>query len=130
VISLDSALQLEALADKIEAATAPSSSLNSSLLKLVREPALAIQGIKVASSAASYTSHIETALKLRPQGYRVSFQELQFPPPFAVVSFERMSPIASERLVGAGGKGATLELALCAAIARTWAMIVRNNLPA
>jgi hypothetical protein len=130
VITAATADQLDAVATSIEAAAGPSSTLNSALLKALREPALTIQGIKLATTAAAYTSNLATALKLRPKGHKFALQELAVVPVRSVAGFERLGANPGEITGGAGARSpcATMELATCAAIARVWAAIVRTYL--
>jgi hypothetical protein len=126
-VTLDQAVQLEQLATEVEAAPAPSTTLDSKLLKLIRPVALATQGISLPSTAAKYTSTIDTALKLRPNGFKGAGQEIWGTQKFlAVASFEQKGEKPGDIIGGAGSTGMTLPLAITAAEARCWAIIVRS----
>lgn len=64
-----SSADLDALATTLEQNAAPSSTLNSKLLALLREPAKTIEGRTLPTTAAQYTTSIETAWKLMPAGF-------------------------------------------------------------
>lgn len=60
---------LETIAKTLEQNPAPNSTLNSKLLSLLREPAKTLDGVTLPSTAAQYTTSIDTALKLRPANW-------------------------------------------------------------
>ena len=60
---------LEAIAKTLEQNPAPNSTLNSKLLSLLREPAKTLDGVTLPTTAAQYTTTLDTALKLRPAGW-------------------------------------------------------------
>jgi hypothetical protein len=74
-LAATSSADLEAIAKVLEQNAAPSTTLNSQLLSLLREPAKTLDGITLPSTAAQYTTTIDTALKLRPKGWLAGGQE-------------------------------------------------------
>ena len=64
-----SSADLEAVAKALEQNATPSTTLNSRLLALLKEPAKTLDGVTLPSTAAQYTTSIDTALKLRPKGW-------------------------------------------------------------
>jgi hypothetical protein len=64
-----SSADLDAIAKVLEQNAAPNTTLNSQLLSLLREPAKTLDGVTLPSTAAQYTTTIDTALKLRPKGW-------------------------------------------------------------
>jgi hypothetical protein len=130
MITFDTANQLDALADKITAATGPSSELDTALYNLILEPMQTIQG-RTPATGFKYTLNVTNALQLRAKGwYMRGLLEINQPnSPFAGCAFEYMDA-AYNVTGGASGNGATIGLATCAAIARTWAKIIREFLAA
>jgi hypothetical protein len=53
----------------LEQNAAPNAALNTQLLALLREPAKTLDGVTLPTTAAQYTTMIDTALKLRPKGW-------------------------------------------------------------
>jgi hypothetical protein len=62
-VAATSSADLEAIAKVLEQTTVPSATLNTQLLSLLREPAKTLDGITLPSTAAQYTTTIDTALK-------------------------------------------------------------------
>lgn len=120
---------LEAIAKTLEQNPAPSPTLNSKLLSLLREPAKTLDGVTLPTTAAQYTTGIDTALKLRPKGWIIGATE-QLPIASggvsctSIISFWTVTPpttyvgLRAERF--AWGKG-NCPSVLSAAIARAWA---------
>jgi hypothetical protein len=77
VAAATSSADLEAIAKVLEQ-SGPSATLNSQLLSLLREPAKTLDGVTLPSTAAQYTTTIDTALKLRPKGWIAGGSE-QYP---------------------------------------------------
>jgi hypothetical protein len=77
-VAATSSADLEAIAKVLEQTTVPSATLNTQLLSLLREPAKTLDGITLPSTAAQYTTTIDTALKLRPKGWIAGGSE-QYP---------------------------------------------------
>jgi hypothetical protein len=69
VAAATSSADLEAIAKVLEQNVAPNAALNTQLLTLLREPAKTLDGVTLPSTAAQYTTTIDTALKLRPKGW-------------------------------------------------------------
>lgn len=126
--------QLDAIALRIEALTAANATIDKELHDLILEPAQVIRG-QTLPLVAAYTANVITALnRLRPKGFVFSCGELYepFPAPTHMASFIAKGPAPGQTLApSAVGKGATLSIATCAAIARIWAQLVRQylNLP-
>lgn len=134
--TLTTSAQLEALAKVLEQNATPNASLNSQLLALVKEPAKTLDGMTTASTAALYTTTIDTALKLRPKGWLAGGTE-QMP---AAAQGVNCTASMSLWLNGVGsdpampglrmetfawGKGNCASV-LSAAIARAWAYKLRQ----
>lgn len=123
-----SSADLETIAKTLEQNPAPSSTLNSQLLSLLREPALTLDGVTLPTTAASYTKYLDTALKLRPKGWLAGAEER---PAGSVsctaqMSFWDPTPPAGLRFDAfAWGKG-NCPSVLSAAIARAWAWKLRQ----
>jgi hypothetical protein len=77
VAAATSSADLEAIAKTLEQ-SGPSATLNTQLLSLLREPAKTLDGVTLPSTAAQYTTTIDTALKLRPKGWIAGGSE-QYP---------------------------------------------------
>lgn len=73
-----SSADLDAIAKVLEQNAAPNATLNSQLLSLLREPAKTLDGVTLPTTAAQYTTLIDTALKLRPKGWIAGGSE-QYP---------------------------------------------------
>jgi hypothetical protein len=69
VAAATSSADLEAIAKVLEQNAAPNAALNTQLLALLREPAKTLDGVTLPTTAAQYTTMIDTALKLRPKGW-------------------------------------------------------------
>lgn len=124
VAAATSSDNLEAIAKVLEN-SGPSATLNSQLLSLLREPAKTLDGVTLPSSAAQYTTTIDTALKLRPKGWLTGGSE-QYPAASggvnctAHLSFWVDGVQAGLRMeVFAWGKG-NCAAVTSAAIARAW----------
>lgn len=122
---------LENLAKVLEQNLAPNTTLNSQLLSALREPAKTLDGVTLPSTAAQYTSTIDTALKLRPKGWIAGGSE-QFPAAASGVNctahlslwIDGINPgLRMESF--AWGKG-NCPSVLSAAIARAWAWKLRQ----
>jgi hypothetical protein len=74
-VAATSSGDLEAIAKVLEQNAVPNATLNSQLLALLREPAKTLDGVTLPSTAAQYTTTIDTALKLRPKGWLAGGQE-------------------------------------------------------
>lgn len=136
MLTADLADQLDALAVRLEGRTTGDTTLNSLLLKLVRAPMLEIYAKTLPSSAAAYTTstaNLLTALKVRipdtpTERWTYDARELWHPgnKPY-LVGFEKHIGIGNVN-GGTYGVGSTMPLALSAAIARCWAIVVREHL--
>jgi hypothetical protein len=116
---------LEATAKLLEQNAAPSTTLNSQLLTQLREPAKTLDGVILPSTAAQYTTTLDTALKLRPKGWIAGGSE-QYPAAAAGVNCTaHLSLWVTGTQPGlrmeafAWGKG-NCPSVLSAAIARAW----------
>lgn len=69
VAAATSSADLEAIAKVLEQNAVPNAALNTQLLALLREPAKTLDGVTLPTTAAQYTTTIDTALKLRPKGW-------------------------------------------------------------
>jgi hypothetical protein len=125
VAAATSSADLEAIAKVLEQ-SGPSATLNSQLLSLLREPAKTLDGVTLPSTAAQYTTTIDTALKLRPKGWIAGGSE-QYPAAAngvnctAHLSFwETAAPPGLRMEAFAWGKG-NCAAVLSAAEARAWA---------
>lgn len=129
VVAATSSADLEAIARVLEQ-SGPSTTLNSQLLSLLREPAKTLDGVTLPTTAAQYTKTIDTALKLRPKGWIAGGSE-QYPAAAAGVNCtaglsywvpDGAAPgIAGLRMEAfAWGKG-NCAAVTSAAIARAWA---------
>lgn len=130
-VAATSSADLEAIAKVLEQNPVGNKTLNSQLLSLVREPAKTLDGITLPSTAAQYTTTIDTALKLRPKGWIAGATE-QYPPASsgdnctAILSYWTASPPAGLRADAfAWGKGNCASV-LSAGIARAWAWRLRQ----
>lgn len=134
--TLTTSAQLESLAKVLEQNATPSTTLNSQLLALVKEPAKTLDGMTTASTAALYTTTIDTALKLRPKGWLAGGTE-QMPAAAAGVNCTAsmslwLNSVGSDPAMPglrmetfAWGKGNCASV-LSAAIARAWAYKLRQ----
>jgi hypothetical protein len=77
VAAATSSADLEATAKLLEQ-SGPSAALNTQLLTQLREPAKTLDAVTLPSTAAQYTTTIDTALKLRPKGWIAGGSE-QYP---------------------------------------------------
>jgi hypothetical protein len=125
MIDSTTADQLDALADRLKAATGPSADLDTQMRTLIAEPMLTIQGRTLAS--ARYTLNITNALQARAkQWYMKSLMEIGYPgQPYASCWFDYVPQLGEVR-GGAGATGATIGLATCAAICTVWSTIIRR----
>lgn len=121
-----SSADLEAIAKTLEQNLVGNATLNTKLLSLLREPAKTLDGITLASTAAQYTTTIDTALKLRPKGWYAAGDEQYAPAASGVNCTARLSYWVTDTPPGlrtetyAWGKGNCASV-LSAAIARAWA---------
>jgi hypothetical protein len=132
-VAATTSAQLEDIAKVLEQNAAPSTTLNSQLLALLKEPAKTLDGVTLASTAAQYTTTIDTALKLRPKGWLAGGQE-QMPAAAAGVNCTAHLAywVDDPALKGPGlrmeafawGKGNCASV-LSAGIARAWAYKLR-----
>jgi hypothetical protein len=118
-------VSLDALAKTLEQSPA-SSTLNSKLLSALREPVLTIEGRTLPSTAAQYTTSVETALKLKPTGWIYAVRETP-----ATTGATCTSRLSTNQRVGyvtmetfAWGNG-TCAAVMSASIARAWAHLLR-----
>jgi hypothetical protein len=125
-VAATSSAELEALAVALEKNTAGNSTLNSKLLSLIREPAKTLDGVTLPTTAAQYTSNVETALKLRPAKWLYNVRE-HYPPAAMNIRcsttlsyWEATTPTGLRMEVWAFGLG-NCPSVLSAAIARAWA---------
>lgn len=129
-IAATSSADLEAIAKTLEQNPAPSSTLNTKLLSLLREPAKTLDGVTLPSTAAQYTTTVDTALKLRPKGWLAGGSE-ELPAAAAGVNCTaHLSLWLADPALGSGGPGLRTEAyawgkgncasVLDAAIARAW----------
>lgn len=125
-----SSADLEAIAKVLEQ-SGPSTVLNSQLLSLLREPAKTLDGVTLPTTAAQYTTTIDTALKLRPKGWIAGGSE-QYPAAAAGVNctahlsfWETATPPGLRTEAFAWGKG-NCAAVLSAAEARAWAWKLRQ----
>lgn len=116
---------LETVAKALEQNTAPSSTLNSKLLSLLREPALTLDQVTLPTTPSLYTKSVDTALRLRPAGWVAGEQE-QFAPAAAGVNctahlafWSPAAPAGLRTEAFAWGVG-NCPSVLSAAIARAW----------
>lgn len=77
-VAATTSANLEDIAKVLEQTAVPSAALNTQLLSLLREPAKTLDGVTLPSTAAQYTTTIDTALKLRPKGWIAGGSE-QYP---------------------------------------------------
>lgn len=125
VAAATSSADLETIAKTLEN-SGPSAALNSQLLSLLREPAKTLDGVTLPSTAAQYTTSVDTALKLRPKGWIAGGSE-QYPAAASGVNCTaHLSLWVNDAQPGlrmeafAWGKG-NCAAVLSAAIARAWA---------
>lgn len=125
IAAATSSADLEAIAKVLEQ-SGPSATLNSQLLALLREPAKTLDGVTLPTTAAQYTTTIDTALKLRPKGWVAGGSE-QYPAAAAGVNctahlsfWETVAPPGLRMEAFAWGKG-NCAAVLSAAEARAWA---------
>lgn len=126
VAAATTSADLEALAKTLEQNPAGNATLNSKLLSLLREPAKTLDGVTLPTTAAQYTSNVETALKLRPAKWLYNVRE-HYPPAAMNVRcsttmsyWEPAAPTGLRMEVNAWGMG-NCPSVLSAAIARAWA---------
>jgi hypothetical protein len=134
--TLTTSAQLESLAKVLEQNAVPNSTLNSQLLTLVKEPAKTLDGMTTATSAALYTTTIDTALKLRPKGWLAGGTEQMPAAAMGVNCTASMSFWLTDPNLPNGGPGLRMETfawgkgncasVLSAAIARAWAYKLRQ----
>lgn len=127
VAAATSSADLEAIAKVLEQ-SGPNATLNSQLLSLLREPAKTLDGVTLPSTAAQYTTTIDTALKLRPKGWIAGGSE-QYPAAAAGVNCTAHLSLWVEGATASGaglrmeafawGKG-NCAAVTSAAIARAW----------
>lgn len=123
---------LEALALQLEQSPA-SSTMNSKLLSLLREPAKTLEGRTLPTTAAQYTTNVETAWKLLPTGWLPAVTRQNPPSSGGVACTALLSnwvnapdPKPGLRMeTFAWGKG-TCAAVTSAAIARAWAWKLRQ----
>lgn len=121
-----SSADLEAIAKTLEQNPAGNATLNTKLLSLLREPAKTLDGVTLPSTAAQYTTTIDTALKLRPKNWYAGGAERYAPanPGVNCTAFleywEPTPPAGMRQSAFAWGKGNCASV-LSAAIARAWA---------
>jgi hypothetical protein len=125
VAAATSSTDLEAIAKVLEN-SGPSATLNSQLLSLLREPAKTLDAVTLPSTAAQYTTTIDTALKLRPKGWIAGGSE-QYPAAAAGVNctahlslWVTSTPPGLRMEAFAWGTG-NCAAVTSAAIARAWA---------
>ncbi|MFL6707981.1 MAG: hypothetical protein ACJ8HI_07220 [Massilia sp.] len=133
VAAATSSADLDAIAKVLEQ-SGPSATLNTQLLSLLREPAKTLDGVTLPSTAAQYTTTIDTALKLRPKGWIAGGSE-QYPAAASGVNCtahlslwvpDSVTSPTGERMAGmrmeafSWGKG-NCAAVTSAAIARAWA---------
>jgi hypothetical protein len=132
-VAATSSADLEAIAKVLEQTAVPSATLNTQLLTLLREPAKTLDGVTLPSTAAQYTTTIDTALKLRPKGWIAGGSE-QYPAAAAGVNctahLSWWVPNSVTSTTGATMAGLRMEAfawgkgncaaVLSAAIARAW----------
>ena len=120
---------LEAIAKTLEQNPAGNTALNSQLLALLKEPAKTLDGVTLPSTAAQYTTTIDTALKLRPKGWLAGGTEQQPAAAQGVNCTASMALWVQDPTINgpglrmetfAWGKGNCASV-LSAAIARAWA---------
>lgn len=131
VAAATSSADLEALAVTLEKNPAGNATLNSKLLSLLREPAKTLDGVTLPTTAAQYTTNVETALKLRPAKWLYNVRE-HYPPAAMNVRctttlsyWEATAPAGLRMEVNAWGMG-NCPSVLSAAIARAWAWKLRQ----
>lgn len=133
-VAATTSAQLEDIAKVLEQNALPNAALNTQLLSLIREPAKTLDGVTLPSTAAQYTTTIDTALKLRPKGWLAGGQEQM---PAAASGVNCTAHLAywvdDPALKGPGlrmeafgwGKGNCASV-LSAGIARAWAYKLRQ----
>lgn len=130
VAAATSSSNLETIALKLEQ-SGPSSTLNSQLLSLLKEPAKTIEGRTLPSTAAQYTTNVETAWKLRPTGWFVQlWQQPNLPSPGldnnCTAMMQLWTPTGLRMETYAWGKGNCAAVS-SAAIARAWAYLLKQR---
>jgi hypothetical protein len=131
-----SSSDLEAIAKVLEQNAAPNTTLNSQLLTLLREPAKTLDGVTLPSSAAQYTTLIDTALKLRPKGWIAGGSEQMPAAAGGVNCTAHLSLWMSDAALPNNGPGLRMEAfawgkgncpsVTSAAIARAWGYKLRQ----
>jgi hypothetical protein len=131
VAAATSSADLEAIAKVLEQ-SGPSATLNTQLLSLLREPAKTLDGVTLPSTAAQYTTTIDTALKLRPKGWIAGGSE-QYPAAAAGVNctahlslWVTDTPPGLRTEAFAWGKG-NCAAVTSAAIARAWSWKLKQT---
>lgn len=124
-----SSADLEAIAKTLEQNPAGNTTLNGQLLALLKEPAKTLDGVTLPSTAAQYTTTIDTALKLRPKGWLAGGSEQMPAAAQGVNCTAHLSLWVTDPTINgpglrmesfAWGKGNCASV-LSAAIARAWA---------
>jgi hypothetical protein len=102
----------------------PSATLNSKLLTLLREPAQTIEGRTLPTSAAQYTTSVETALKLSPANMLYGVRQVVAPSRMctAMLTYPNNGYVQIEAFAWGSG---TCAAVMSAAIARAWAFKLR-----
>lgn len=131
-VAATTSANLEDIAKVLEQTAVPSATLNTQLLTLLREPAKTLDGVTLPSTAAQYTTTIDTALKLRPKGWIAGGSE-QYP---AAASGVNCTAHLSWWVAGVPQPGLRMEAfawgkgncaaVLSAAIARAWGYKLRQ----
>jgi hypothetical protein len=125
-ISADTAVALDALADDIwHNQTSPSAALDAKLAALITEPMKVIDG-RTLATGFRYSLNITNALQLRAKHWYLSGSEIGPTSLWPVLTGFEYHPQPGFVSAGSNSYGATLGLATCGAICRTWAEIIRR----